>query len=317
MNGPLSREHSNVASVRSDANVKAASVSTVGEDGPDTLVSGVESSKTSTSSGGKSPTLSRPFSVCSSPTPSSTASRTWKPWLADVYMSSTCAVTSHASGPSTEGVDAACPVVPGWLAQVTVFSPHAEATRSASSVRSSLAEEASSFRVAAAMLVQPPGSAGSGKRTSARALLPICDFTFSDESVPKLFVGLPCAIQLSLSAAKLCGVVAQVSAGGPPSGSSKTRMSSGGWSMPFSRAWNDCLPVSSSLASRMTKPWAPFAYMSSVCARTFHSRSPRPDPDVAVGPAALGWLLQLTPSSVHGAVSRRASRFRPSVAADE
>jgi hypothetical protein len=107
-------------------------------------------------------------------------------------MPSVCAVTSHSRAPCPDGVVAAGPVAAGWLPQVTPVSLQAEATCSAWSVWPSFADDASIRSVAEATVVQPGGRAGSGKRTSARELLPLCDFTFSVESLPALLDGLPC-----------------------------------------------------------------------------------------------------------------------------
>jgi hypothetical protein len=83
-NAVPSSEHSNVASARSEEKVKIASVSLVGETGPGpSVVSGVLSSKTNTSSGAPSIPFSRLASDCSSPTPFSAASWIRKPLLAD------------------------------------------------------------------------------------------------------------------------------------------------------------------------------------------------------------------------------------------
>jgi hypothetical protein len=155
------------------------------------LVSGAPSSKAITSAGGPSLSLSRLLSVCSSPKPSSAASRIWKPWFADAYMARSCCVTFHSSVPSADGTVAAGPVVPGWLLHVTEDSAQAEATWRTSSVRPTLADAASTWRLADATPLHPGGSAGSANRRSARELAASCDFTFSVESLPKLLDGLP------------------------------------------------------------------------------------------------------------------------------
>ena len=77
-------------------------------------------------------------------------------------------MTAHSSGPSKDGTATAGPVTAGWLLQVTPSSLQPEAICSASSVRPSLADDASRRSTAEAMPVQPAGKAGSGKRTSAR-----------------------------------------------------------------------------------------------------------------------------------------------------
>jgi hypothetical protein len=161
-------------------------------------------------------------------------------------------------------VVAAGPVVAGWLLQVIPVSVQLDATCSAWSVWPSFADAASRRSRAEATVVHPGGRAGSGKRTSARELLPPCDFTFSVESLPKLFEGLPWLTQLSRSAERSCGVFGQTPVRGGASGSSKTRTSSGGRSMPFSLLWKACAPLPFSVASRIRKPWLPNVYMSRV-----------------------------------------------------
>src|SRR5688572_29467825 len=108
---------------------------------------------------------------------------------------------------------AAVPAVAGWLLHVTPASSQDPAPCRASRVRPSLADAASMCSLAEAMPEQPAGSGGSGKRTSARALLPLCeplwDLIFSVESLPKLFDGLPWLTQVSWSAGMLCGFVGQ------------------------------------------------------------------------------------------------------------
>ena len=316
---PPSSEHSKTASSRSDENASVASRSGVVEEGASPrFVSGVVPSKTSTSSGAPSLILLRLLIVCSSPTPFSSASAITKPSFDPTYWSRTCGVTGHSRSPSADGSAAACPAAAGWFAQVTPASVQAPPACRTTIVRRSFAEETSTRRIAEATLVHAAGSTGSGKWSSARELLPVCDFTLSVESFPKLFVGLPSLTQLSRSTKKTCGFVGH----GPPapagaSGSSKTRTSSGGRSVPFSREWKDCWPASLSAASRMRKPCAPFAYIASVCARTFHSRRSSPDSAVVAGPVVVGWLLQVTSSSPQADDSRSASSVRPSVAAEE
>ena len=79
-NGAPSSEHSNVASSRSDVNVNVAPVSSVGDSGrAPSVVSGVDASNATTSTGGSSVVFSRLWIVCSSPAPLSAASRRTKP----------------------------------------------------------------------------------------------------------------------------------------------------------------------------------------------------------------------------------------------
>ena len=156
------------------------------------------SSNTRTSCGG----LSTPFSVLwkdCSPLPFSSASRTRKPWLPSAYMSSVCASTSHSRAPRPDSVVAAAPAVAGWLAQVTPSSVQSPATRRASSVWPSVAEEEYRRRVAPTSL-QPGGTGGRAKCTSARSLAFGFDSTFNVASLPKVALGAPCETQLSKSA---------------------------------------------------------------------------------------------------------------------
>src|SRR5688572_15672753 len=83
---------------------------------------------------------------------------------------------------------------------------------------------------------------------------------------------------------------------------------------PFSRAKNCCSAFWFSTLSRMRKPWPPPAvYIAVTCAVTVHVRQPLFEPDgiSAAGPVVAGWLLQVTPISVHDPVTRSAWMVRP------
>src|SRR5918999_146846 len=167
------------------------------------------SSKTRTSSGGRSP-FSVPWNDWSPP-----VLRIRKPWAPREYMSSVWASTSHSRKPSPDCVVAAGPAVAGWLFQFTSSRCHSDATRSASSVAPSVADEECSRSVAPTSR-QPGGAEGGGKGTGG------CPpaATLRIESAPKLVVGELCEIQVSKSAVTGRSVRPAQGCGSPPSGGS-------------------------------------------------------------------------------------------------
>src|SRR5918992_3737405 len=114
-------------------------------------------------------------------------------------MSSAWARTPPSRVPSPDSVVGPGPDVAGWLPQVTPSSLQSDAMRTASSVRPSVADEAYTRSVAAISL-QPGGTGGRSKWTSARSVPPLGEPTFRIESLPKFVPDAAWDTQLSKSA---------------------------------------------------------------------------------------------------------------------
>jgi hypothetical protein len=114
-------------------------------------------------------------------------------------MSSVWASTSHSRVWSPDCVVAGAPAVAGWLFHAPLCSFQSAAMRRAWSVRPSVAD-AEWSRSVALISLQPGGSGGRSKWTSARSFPPACDATDRIESLPKLELAALCETQLSKSA---------------------------------------------------------------------------------------------------------------------
>ena len=167
--------------------------------------------------------------------------------------------------------------------------------------------------------MQPAGSVGSGKRIERTRVAADLRLHLQRGVVAEVVR----RAALAHPAVPVGGRRSAASSGTRPgsgvaSGSSKTRTSSGGWSAPFSRLWNDCC------AARVLGGVADEEAVGAVRVHVARLREHVPlerrrarTAVVAAGPAVAGWLPQVTPSSLQAEARRSASSVRPSVADDE